>query len=77
MPSSNDSLVIAIELKTKCRFHAAAILQSKYLNKICELSNLYYPTSFQHTKLSADSVASTSQVPASALLSLLIVGNRN
>jgi len=43
--------------------------------KIAYFSKIYYKRSFQYSKLSGNSVVSTSQVRASAMLLLLILGS--
>jgi hypothetical protein len=83
MPRSIGSSVIAIKLKAKYKFHAAAMLSFHILQKKKDLSKsciffedlLSYSLSFQDPILSGDSVASTSQVRASAMLLLSIVIN--
>jgi hypothetical protein len=80
MLSSDDSLLIAIKLNAKYTFRAATILlytlQKKYLNKNCIFFEDLLPCiKFRTFKFSGASVAPTSQVPASAILLLPIVGN--
>jgi hypothetical protein len=81
MPRSSGSLVTSIAIKTKAkyRFHAATMLfyivQKNCLNKNCVFSKICYHTSFQDSVLSGTSVAPTSQICASTMLALSLVGN--
>jgi hypothetical protein len=80
-PGSNGPLVITAKLKVRQKicmttmlFH---IIQENYLKKVAYFSNTYYHTIFQDLPLIGGSDAPISQVHPSAILSLLIVGNKN
>jgi hypothetical protein len=61
MPSSNSSLVVSMQVKTKYRFHAAIILLfyvvKKYLVKDEYLSKVFDHTSFQYSIFSVTSTS--------------------
>jgi len=74
MPSTPDSLVITIKMKTKYRLHAATML-FYILHKIIltHFQKAYYHTPLWYAKQSGTSVNSISQVHLSVILLLLIV----
>jgi hypothetical protein len=72
------SLVIAILLKAKFRFHMASVtLHSTlhHLHKNLIFSRIFYHTKFKEPTLNYTSVAPTAQVLMAAMLVLLMVGN--
>lgn len=80
MPNTSGSLVIAVKLKAKENVCMAIkllsyILQKITLTRITYISMICYHTSIQDPILSDVNIAFLIQVHASAMLSILIVGN--